>query len=136
MSTDKGKGTAAPSVADRIAEKNEETPYALYEIRWDDVEKGPLRGFTTSRLEYDICKAIQMDTLEPEYFPDEKQLQYAKTDRAQSYRMELWGIPGHDAGDMSYAEEASFWTLPDGTPGEDYDKDQRAVRTWGCKSNQ
>jgi hypothetical protein len=37
---------------------------------------------------------------------------------------------------MTYKEEALLWTLPNGTHGEDYDYDQRAVRTWGCKLEQ
>jgi hypothetical protein len=136
MSTDKGKGSADTSVADRIAERDVETPFAFYEVRWNDDDEGELIGFTTSKLEYDICRAIRLNTLNPEYFADEDDLQHVKIETAQSYRYDIWKASGLGAGEMTYKEEALLWTLPDGTHDEDYDYDQRAVRTWGCKFDQ
>jgi hypothetical protein len=131
MDTNKGKGKALPSTPPPTREMKD---FELYGLNWRFEDNDEHHGFTTSEVDYKIALVIGMKERSYEYFETLDALQKAKAETLQYDRDVANQATDDDS--FTWAEEALYWTMPDGkTHNENSDWDRTTVRTWGCKDD-
>jgi hypothetical protein len=131
MPTEKGKGRATEG-SDNASGRQQLHVYEIYWIEFSDENFDKSTGYTTSKLDRDICQFLGMTCHPAQYFGSREKLQKAKgvlIDVANKYFKDC-----RTRKDMPLPQEVMLrWITPDGVIYERGDENPHTIRTVGRK---